>query len=326
MEDSNEYSDMDQMPLEYRLQILKMKIDLYFKWYHVANLTALFNGQAMNPAQILQLKNAVYNSESECLEKKLIAEMDAFSSGLSHKDYKRFDKSALMCLHINPGGREVTKEEDGTTGWWLPLKHNFIAWRAMNYQQPLSKSRITTGLLSMTIESGNLNVVFKGTQLWHTDIDGGLDFKNMHLDISPPNDIPDFRPQPPALPMEPHATAIREGFRALPNDYNLPWLPRRKLCPRKDLQSRFEQLTKACGYPFKPTEDCQAEFANFYPCFNFWVRPSKKHDHGMDTMMEFSAILHMFSESPPSYWKATAINKPWDEAFAQAIDILGLDV
>ena len=39
----------------------------------------------------------------------------------------------------------------------------------------------------MTIdESGNLNAVFKGTQLWSTDLDG-LDFTNNRVDISPPN-------------------------------------------------------------------------------------------------------------------------------------------
>ena len=85
-------------------------------------------------------------------------------------------------------------------------------------------------------------------------------------------------------------------------------------------------LTAACGYPFNLTKDCQAAFANYFPCFNFLLRPSKKHDHGMDTVLEFAIILHIMSESPPSYWKAVAIDKPWDEEFAHAIDILGLGV
>ena len=320
-------SVMDQMPLEYRLQILKQKIDLYFKWRHVANITALFAEQAMNPAQIMaQMQYAPYDKESECLEKKLLAEMNAFSSGLSHTDYQQFDKTALMCLHINPGGIEVTKEEDGTTGWWLPLEQNFIAWRSMGYQQPISAFRTTGGLMSMTIdESGNLNAVFKGTQLWRTDLDG-LDFTNNLVYISPPNELPDLRPKPPALPMEPIATAIRGAIKSLPNDYNLPWVPRSQLCSEEDFKSRFEQLTVACGYPFNPTEDCQAAFANYFPCFNFLLRPSKKHDHGMDTFVEFSVILHIMSESPPSYWKAMAIDEPWDEEFAHAMDILGLGV
>ena len=324
MENSNGNSDMDHMPLEYRLQILKRKIDLYFKWYHVANTSAVLHKQTVNPAQIL-FSNAIYNSEDEHLLTKLLAEMDMFSSGLSHKDYQQFDKSALMCIHINPGGRQLSKEEDGRTGWWLPLKHNLIAYRAMGYQKPLTTLRMTLGQISMMIASGVLIVVFKGTQMWRTDIDG-LYFNNMHLGIAPPNNIPDLRPPPPALPMEPDATAIQEAFNALPNDYNLPWLPRNQLCSDIDLQSRFSQLSEACGYPFNPTENCQIEVANFYPCLNFLLRPSKRHNHGMDSFIDFIIVLHIFGESPPFFWKALAIDKPWDEEFAHAINILGLDM
>lgn len=327
--ESNRYSPMDQMPLEMRLQNLKMKIGMYFQWYQVANISTLLHQQTMNPAQIMQLAHAVYNSESELLEKKLLAEMEEFSSGLSHDDYHQFDKSALMCLHMNPGGSTITTEEDGATGWWLPLKHNLVAWRSMGYQQPLTQLRTTAGLMSMTIESGNLNVVFHGNQMWRMDLDG-LDFTNMQIDISPPNELPpyklpDLRPKPPALPMEPLATGLRDAFKRLPNDYNLPWLPRDQLCSETYFNTTLHQLGAACGYPLTPTEACLAAFADFYPCFNFLLRPSRNHDHGMDTMIEFSIILHVMSESPPWYWAALAIDKPWDVEFAYAVDVLGLD-
>jgi len=197
----------------------------------------------------------------------------------------------------------------------------------MGYQKPLTKIRTSAGLLSMSIKSGNLNVVFEGTQTWHVDIDG-LDFTNMRVDIAPPNpithNIPDTRPPPPPLPLEPYATAIRGAMKSLPNDFNLPWLPRNQLCSDLDLRTRHQQLAMACGYPFTPTEDCQAAFANFYPCYNFYLRPSKRHNHGMDSMMEFATIVHLFIDFPPSYWLTLAIDHPWDEVYAQAVDVLGL--
>ena len=321
--EKNGHSVMDQMSLDDRLKNQQAKIDLYFKWWHVANISTLFRQQIFNPAQIMaHMQYAPYDSS---LEKKLLAEMDTFSAGLSHTDYQQFDKSAFMCLHVNPAGIKLTKEEDGTTGWWMPLEKNFIAWRSMVYQQPLSAIMATAGLLSMTIDqSGNLNAVFKGTQLWRNDIDG-IDWTNNEVVISPPNELPDLRPKPPSLPLEPFATLIREGYKALPNDYNLPWLPRDQLCSQNELQYRFEELREACGYPFNPTIDCQVAFAIFYPCFNFLLRPSEKHDHGMDTMIEFTIIVHVLSESEPWIWKELAIDEPWDDEFAQAVDILGLD-
>ena len=318
------YSAMDQMPLEERLSMQRMKIDLLFKWLHVANITSIIHTQTVNEGQLPALQHAVYNSD---LGKKLLGEMEEFSSGLSHTDYKQFDKSAVMCLHINPGGIEASREEDGESGWWLPLHQNFAAWRVMGYQKPLQKIRTSAGLLSMSIESGNLNVVFEGTQMHYNDVDG-LDFTNMRVDISPPNqlthNIPDTRPPPPLLPLEPYATAIRGAMKSLPNDFNLPWLPRDQLCSDLDLRTRHQQLARACGYPFTPTEDCQAAFAIFYPCYNFYLRPSRSHNHGMDSLMEFATIVHLFIDFPPSYWLTLAIDHPWDEVYAQAVDVLGL--
>ena len=205
----------------------------------MANISTIIHTQTVNKGQIPALQHAAYNSD---LERKLLGEMEEFSSGLSHTDYKQFDKSAVMCLHINPGGIEESREEDNESGWWLPLHQNFAAWRVMGYQKPLSKIRTSAGLLSMSIESGNLNVVFEGTQMWHVEIDG-LDFTNMRVDISPPNpithNIPDTRPPPPPLPLEPFATAIRGAMKSLPVDFNLPWVPRDRLCSDLELRTRL---------------------------------------------------------------------------------------
>ena len=135
------------------------------------------------------------------------------------------------------------------------------------------------------------------------------------------------RPPSPSVPMGPHATALKEAFKTLPKDYNLPWLPRGQLCSAKDLESRRRKLSEACGYPCNFSEDCLLEFANFYPCFNFFLRPSKRHDHGMDNYIDFAIIFHIFRETGPSLdWKELAIDKPWDEEFNQAVEILEMDV
>lgn len=332
MEDTESASVMDHMPLEYRLQIQKVKLGLMFQWWQVANVKALFFEQGINPSQIMaHMQSAPYDSS---LEKKLLNEMDAFSSNLNHTDYQQFDKSALMCLHINTAGIQVTKEEDGTRGWWLPLKQNFVAWRSMGFQQPLSAFRTTAGLISMTIdESGNLNTVFKGTQLYRNEVDG-LDYKHNELDMSTPNELPpynlpDLRPPPPSLPMGPLATQIRVAYQSLPRDNNLPWVERDLLCSKDDFQYRFDQISGVC-FPFIPTQaptpKCLRAFIDFYPCWNFYLRPSKRHNHGMDSLVEFGILLHMISEFDPSYWKQMAIDEPWDEEFTQAIDLLGLGV
>jgi len=323
-EDSDGYSPVDTMDLEDRLMIQRKKLQLYLQWSQLANVTGLLSTTATNPAQIPALLQMPYNSEAE---KKILAEMDEFSAGLSQSDYRQFDKSALMCFHINPVGAEVTTEEDDTKGWWLPLKHNLLAWRSMSFQQPLSALRFTMGLFSLNIdESGNLNAMLQAPQFWKTDVDV-VDYKNMELQIAPPNAIthhlPDMRPQPPARPMEPLATMIREGLKALPNDNNLPWMPRDDLCSEEE--SRFNEISRAC-YPFTPSMECAAAFINFYPCLNIYLRPSKKHNHGMDSFTEIIPVIHLFSESPPSFWKQMAIDKPWEEEFEQAVDNLGLGI
>ena len=324
IEDSNGYSDIDAMDMEDRLENQRKKLQLSLLWLKLANIKRLMRTSTTNPAQIPALLQMPYNSEPE---KKLLAEMDEFSASLSQTDYRQFDKSALMCFHINPAGAEVTMEDDGTNGWWLPLKHNLLAWRSMAFQQPISALRYTMGLLSLKIdESGNLNAMLQAPQFWKTEIDV-VDYKNMELQIAPPNaithNISDIRPDPPARPMELLAKMIRKGLKALPNDYNLPWMPRDELCSEED--SRFEQISGAC-YPFNPSKECVEAFINFYPCLNFYLRPSKIHNHGMDSFTEIIPVIHVLSEIPPSHWKKMATDKPWEEEFEQAVDNLGLDI
>ena len=314
--------------LESRLQIQNMKIGLLSKWSQVANLSGLIKTTASNPAQFLALSQMPYNPE---YEKKLLTEMDEFSEGLTHDDYLQFDKTALTCFHLNPAGSEVVMEEDDTSGWWLPLKQNLISWGAMNWQKPIGTLRSRSGIMSLTIdESGNLNAVVQGKQLWKAEVDG-IDYKNMGLFIAPPNalthNIPDVRPQPPALPMEPFASIIRQQYNCLPIDRDLPWMSREELCPIQHFNSTLQALQEECGYPFKATEGCVAAFSNFWPCFNFYLRPSQKHNHGMDSINEYIPIMHALDDFPMEWtMRIVAQDIPWDVEFAHAMDILGLGV
>ena len=123
------------------------------------------------------------------------------------------------------------------SGWWLPLKQNFIAWRAIAYQEPLSKYRFSAGLVSLNVEGGNLNVAFDGRQLYRVD-QKGLEWKNMRVDIASPNDIPDARPFRPNSPHPFYVNYFKKVLEALPSDYCLPWADMERLCPKGEFESR----------------------------------------------------------------------------------------
>ena len=90
-------------------------------------------------------------------------------------------------------------------------------------------------------------------------------------------------------------------------------------------ESRLKKLAETCGEPMNPTiAECREEFANFYPCFAMYLRPSKKFDHGIDSLIEFGIITHIMSESPSDYWRTMAASEPWDEEFKHASDMLNL--
>ena len=95
---------------EVGLMKLKAKIDLYFKWYKIANIPKVIE-QAFNPAQFPQLAGLAFD---DSLEKKLESEMEDFTSDLSHDDYQTFEKTAFMCLHINTAGYGHVTEGNAT--------------------------------------------------------------------------------------------------------------------------------------------------------------------------------------------------------------------
>ena len=323
--DSNQVSQrfLDWIKMKFRLKNMAAKNLLHLRWLKVSNIGSPLFNHSLNPEQFKYLKEMHYGEETELLETKLLTEMDDFSSGLSKAQYSNFSKTALACIHIKPDQIETTKVGQ-QTGWWIPLKKNILGWRSLVYQKPIPKVTVVAGLVSLNLQDGNLNVMFQGTQFFKYDLDSnGLDAINMRLDISPPNNIPDSRAPAPSKPSKSffsQANLIRTAYSLLPDDHELPWEPRELLCPKSKFEQNFDELTAACGlYMTNRTNKCVKQFLNFYPCFNYYLRPSHKSiKHGMYSILELLAVLHIFKEAPFKGWKRLAQEHPWDEEFLEA--------
>jgi len=154
--------------------------------------------------------------------------------------------------------------------------------------------------------------------------------ENMKLYVAPPHN-PELltRAQAPEKPGFFGSLAVKALKVSLENvftnDENLPWAPRERLCPSKDFDSNFKMLEEACADMSNPSANCIYRFSNVYPCFNYYLRSSKKFSHGMSGLTEFMTINHIVKEAPWNFIKALAQEKPWDEELEEAIKILGLE-
>ena len=167
-----------------------------------------------------------------------------------------------------------------------------------------------------------MTVVYKGNQLFRADFKG-IDFTNMTLYIAPPHNMSDTRPIPPQLPTWWQRFTIGNIIMSNPSNHYLPWASREKLCPEKSFDSKFDKFAQSCTNPYNPM--CLYHLINFYPCFNYFVRSSRKYSHGMDGLAEFLAIGHLTAEAPWRLIKTLASDQPWDQEFETAIDLLHLD-
>merc|ERR1711990_521845 len=221
-------------------------------------------------------------------------------------------------------GIEPSKEGD-LDGWWLPLRANILAWRGLNWQEPISKHLVTFGQVTITADSDKnvLNLVFKGSQLFRADMED-IYFENMKLFVSPPNNMPDSRPPPPDKPSKWLDFTLGNLLKANPSNKRLPWASREKLCPERNFDSKLNKVAATCPNIFSPSAACVYHFVRLYPCFNYMVRSSKKYSHGMEEMAEFTALVHATAEAPWEMIKRMASDKPWDEEFEEAIELLGL--
>jgi len=305
-------------------KLLSQRIMYLSRWVSESGIKKIVAEQSKISNQFPLLKNQSYTIDSKNLESKLRDDMKSFSAGITHTDYHNFGKSAIFCLHLNTDGAEPTTEGD-EQGWWLPLRHKFLAWRGMNWFEPVQKQMLTTGTLSITSDQDFLNVVFKAGQLFRADAEE-LDLLNMKLYISPPNEITDTRPMPTAKPIGPLADSLRLFLTKHPSNKYLPWAPREQLCPQESFESRFNDLITSCpnSFPKNASTECIKRYISFYPCFNYLIRSSEKYSHGMDSLLEMGAINHAMSEAPWDAIKALAEEKPWDDEFEDAINILGL--
>ena len=318
-DDNVSFTSLDYATLISRVQSL-------LAWLNVSNFKTLFN-QAFNPAQLPYLRQLKYTRESELLEQKLRTDMSNFVDGMKDEEYHNFEKSAYMCIHINWDGIDPT-ENDGEMGWWIPLKQNFVAWRAINLQKPKAKSMAIVGVVSMNKKQDELELVFKGSQFYHGDYDG-IDVKNFGLDMGPPNNtyLADARPPAPEKPTSIAARNLRDTINnVLVTDQRLPWAPFEKLCP--DLDADFDAMKTNCDFNQLEASKaellkCSSAFAKFYPCFSHFLRSSRKYSHGIDGLLELNTVYHMMSEMPWKTVKTLAADEPWDEEFDEAMAMFG---
>lgn len=307
---------------------LYVRLQALFVWLEVSSFKDVFK-LAFNPEQLPYIQQLQYNEESaELVREKLRNDMTNFAAGIKDEDYHNFEKSSFMCIHLNLDGIAQHTEKDGETGWWIPLKHSIVAWRAINMQKPKEKIMATAGTLSMTKNQDELEIVFKGNQMFTGDF-VGIDMDNFNLFVGPPNNtnLADTRPTAPAKPTSFSARLFRATINnVLVTDQRLPWASREKLCPNYDAD--FDELQTYCD--IKQSEATKAEFlkcasayAKFYPCFSYYVRTSKKYSHGIDGLVEFTTIFHIMKEMPWKTLKALAADKPWDDEFNKAMVMFG---
>ena len=295
-------------------------------WLHSAKFGSLLREQGILPSQIPHIKNKPYTNESVDFGARLQRDMEKFSAGITHDHYHNFEKSAMMCLHIDTDGIAPTKTGD-VEGWWLPLKHNFLAWRSMNLQEPMSKNMVTFGSVSMDLDEHKktLKVVFRGRQFFRADVED-IHFTNMRLDVGPPNDIPDTRPPPLEKPGWIVSATIGKLLEFNSPNKLLPWAPREQLCPSNDFKANFDKFKGACpDADSLSSPTCVYRFSKIYPCFNYLLRSSKKFSHGIDGTVEFLTVLHLVSEADWDFIEMAAMEKPWDEEFEEAIAMFGLE-
>ena len=277
--------------------------------------------------QVPLLKEMSYSQEYSTLGDKLRDEMKSYSSNIGNKQYHDFAKSGMMCLHLNLEGFPYTMEE-GTLGVWLPLNRNLVFWRSMFMFEPLQKLMTVVGVVSIHVSQDNLEMVYKGTQLFRTDVEG-IDYKNLELYVGPPYDIQDTRPTPPPKPNGIAANTARNQIESIGSNIRTPWAPRKKLCPAHQFDQKFERLKNECPQyftepkPFNMTL-CLDALAKAYPCFNYFLRSSEKFSHGIDGLSEVLVIIHMFREATWEFMKAAAIDEPWDDEMEIALEKLGL--
>jgi len=274
----------------------------------------------MGKEQLPIMKNLKFTKKTKKHHERLGNEMKSFSEGANLEDFHNYDKSSFMCFHMTLG--ESTREGD-LEGWWVPLRHNILSWRAMATQEPNSKFVLYVGLVSMTVDPKKdmLRAMWFGHQAFRSDIEG-IYFKNMRLEIAPPF-MPDHRPEAPEIPNVVLRKKYETALRSNPPHKALGWIPREKLCPAESFDSRFSAFSTACADIRVNKAACGATLVQFYPCFNHYLRSAKKEDDpGIDGLPEVVAIKHFCGELPWYYIKELASEPPWDDELDAAIKLL----
>ena len=313
------------------LSQFKEKARLMFPFFLQQQKEVLDSGFYYLADHIPFMKNMANSVDPKETLREVKDTMGSFGANITLRHLYGLEKTSTGCLHMNIEGLQII-EENGRQGAWVPLDKNLLAFRAMYLMDPLVKLVIPSGILSFHIEGQkqdrSVATVFKGVQMFTSEeSEDGLQLGKSRLDIfndgRPVNDSRTSAPlNPPAFLTE----LIKNQSNILPINKCLPWASREKMCPWAEFESIFQKFKLNCGDLINLPEEskskqeaCRDAFVNFFPCFNYFIRPSKKCSRGMDGIGDMRTIFHTFTEVPWDILKRFAWEKPLDDDFEAAL-------
>lgn len=317
---------------------LYMRLVAMFLWLETSNIEKLLNaGYNHEQTPLLhQIASEFRRPEFDELRNKLVGQMNEFIKDIKEEDYHNFEKSAFFCLHNNIKDNQLVMENGEPKGWWVKYPDTMVSWRGLMFQDPIGKFGLTAGVQYWVRDGDNLELVFRGTQMYYWDWKG-IDAENFVFQVGPPNDgLGDLRPGGDTI-VKP--TSIEMGLlrasilNLLPDNKRLPWAPREKLCPDHEAEfANFKANCESASLDARAMESlssmwvnakCAHAYARFFPCFQFLLRSSEKFSHGFAGITEFSTVYHLFKETPFKSMYLWSKAKPWDDEFDTTMAMFG---
>ena len=165
---------------------------------------------------------------------------------------------------------------------------------------------------------GSVAMVFKGVQMFAADVDG-FQMGKGRLDVFNGNaPVFDSRPPAPFNPPAFYTEMMKNQSRILATNKCLPWASREKLCPSSEFESKFLAFRNSCGHLLSLSKEsfakCKKAFSDIFPCFNTFLRSSKKCGRGMGGW-DISTACHFLAEAPWDQIKNFAQFNPLDNEF-----------
>jgi len=312
---------------EKELNTLKTKARLLFPYFlksQAANLKGRYYYMADH---IPFMKNKMASVDPQEVLKELKGTMGLFGSNVIPKHLSGFQKSSQACLHMNIEGFQGLHEDNGRLGGWVPLNKNLLAFRVFYLYKPKIKLLIPSGFTSFHIDGKSVKNVFTGLQMFSSESEDGFQLSKSRLDIF--NDgkpVTDSRPPAPLKPPALMLNKLKMLNEKLAINTCLPWASREKLCPKANLESIMANFKLLCSdllhLPAASPEKqgkCREAYVQFFPCFSYFLRSTKKCSRGIDGIVDFRVSFHGLSEFPWDLIKQFATEKLLDSNFQKAL-------